>query len=325
MTRNQDVANVLYEISQILEIQGVPFKPRAYQRAALNVEALGEDIEVVAKEGRLGTIPGVGAAIEEKIATFLKTGKLPYLEEIRQELPPGVLRFLSVPGIGPKTALRLNKELKIVTLDELEKAAKAGRIRALKGFGEKSEREILESLARVRTPVRRLPYPTVYEVAQDVKKLLLSSGLAEKVEPAGSLRRGRDTVGDLDVLAVAPGPKAGKLVAVFKAYPDVYKVLESGSTRARVVLKSGLQVDLRVVPKESFGAALQYFTGSKEHNIALRTRALKKGWTINEYALSRKKDGKRIAGETEEGIYEKLGLAWVPPELRENVGEIELA
>lgn len=325
MTRNRDVANVLYEIAQLLEIQGVAFKPRAYQRAAMNIEALGEDIEQVVREGRLDEIPGVGKAIAEKVTTFLETGKLAYLDQLRKELPKGLVELLTVPGVGPKSALRLEKELGIHSLKELESAAKAGRIRALKGFGEKSEREILDGIAQRRAMPQRMPYPSAYEACQDLLAFLRAIDGVSRVDYAGSLRRGRDTVGDLDLLAIAPAARAGSVVSAFKKHRDVERVLESGETRSRVLMKRGLQVDLRIVPPESFGAALQYFTGSKDHNIALRTLALRKGWTINEYALSRKKDGRRLAGATEEEIYEKLGLRWIPPELRENHGEIEAA
>lgn len=325
MTRNQEVAKILHEISTILELQGVPFKPRAYQRAALNIEALGEDVGAVAKAGRLAEIPGVGEAIAEKIREYLETGRLEYLEKIRKEVPSGLLEILRVPGVGPKTALRLLKELKVRGLADLETAAKAGKIRTLQGFGEKTEREILDGIARLRGAPARMPYPAALEVAEDLLKHLEGSGLVERAEAAGSLRRGRDTVGDVDLLVIAPPRAALKVVHRFESHRDVERVLESGTTRARVLLRGGLQVDLRIVAKESFGAALQYFTGSKEHNIALRTRALRRGWTINEYALARKRDGVRIAGASEEEIYAKLGLDWVPPEVRENQGEIEAA
>ena len=325
MTRNQEVAQLLYEMAQILEVQGVPFKPRAYQRAALNVESLGEDVAVLAQEDRLAKVPGVGKAIEEKIREFLATGQIRRLEELRKEIPPGVLALLQVPGIGPKTAVRLQKELKIRSMADLEKAAKAGKIRGLKGFGEKSEQEMLSSVARVKARPSRIPYAAALTVAEDLVSHLRKRSPADQVEYAGSLRRGRDTVGDLDLLAVATAKKAPAVIEAFKAFGQVVTVLESGTTRARAILSGGVHVDLRVVEPGSYGAALVYFTGSKAHDIALRTRALKKGWTVNEYALADKKTGKRIAGATEEELYAKLGLRWIPPELREDIGELELA
>lgn len=325
LTRNQDVANLLYEIGELLEVQGVAFKPRAYQRAARNIEAMGEDVEALAREDRLDQVPGVGEAIEEKIKEFLSTDRLAYLEKLRKEVPEGVRVLMAVPGIGPKRAVLLNKELKISTLSQLEAAAKGGRIRGIPGFGEQWERQILGALQQVRAQGSRVPYVTALQLARDLVAHLETTGGAQRIEPAGSLRRGRDTVGDLDLLAIASANRAASVLQAFQNYPKVTKVIESGSTRSRVLLSGGFQVDLRVIPPSSFGAALQYFTGSKEHSIALRTLARKKGWTINEYALSQIKTGKRIAGTTEEEIYHALGLEWIPPELRENRGEIEAA
>jgi DNA polymerase (family X) len=325
LTRNQEVARLLYEMAQILEVQGVPFKPRAYQRAAQNLETLGEDVAVLVEEDRLGDVPGVGQAIEEKVREYLQTGKIRRLEELRKAIPPGVLALLQVPGIGPKTAVKLQKELKIRSVADLEKAAKAGRVRGLAGFGPKKEEGMLASVARAKDRPARIPYAAALTVAEDLVAHLRERSGASRVDYAGSLRRGRDTVGDLDLLAVATKTHAAGVVGAFKGFRQVVKVLESGTTRARAILSDGVHVDLRVVEPHEYGAALLYFTGSKEHGIALRTRALKKGWTINEYALSDKKTGKRIAGATEEEIYAKLGLAWIPPELRENLGEIERA
>lgn len=325
MTRNQEVAGVLYEIAQLLEVQGVAFKPRAYQRAARAIESLGEDVEALAQADRLREVPGVGQAIDEKVKEFLSSGSLKYLEQLRSELPSGLTNLMRVPGIGPKSAVRLHQELKVSTLEELEKAAKGGRVRSLKGFGEKSEQEILAAIARVREQPQRVSYSEGFEVAEALRTVLARVPGVKAVEPAGSLRRGRDTVADVDLLVSAPASAGAAVLKAFTTFARVSQVVESGSTRAIVLLRNGLQVDLRVVAPESFGAALQYFTGSKEHNIALRTRALKKGWTINEYALSDKKTGERIAGTTEEEIYAKLGMAWIAPELRENQGEIDLA
>lgn len=325
MTRNQDVAQLLYQISQLLEIKNVPFKPRAYQRAATNVEALGEDLEVLAEAGRLDEIPGVGEAIAEKITEFLHTGKIEYLERLRKEFPPGLLELMRLPGLGPKKALRLHEALKIGSLAQLKTAAERGQIRKLKGFGEKTEQEILAAITRVAEAPTRVPQPTALEVARDLLGLLRSHHSRNRFEYAGSLRRGRDFVGDVDLLAEATPSEASAIVKTFVGYRDAAKVLEKGDTRARVRLRSGLGVDLRIVPSESFGAAYQYFTGNKEHNIRLRTLAQKKGLSLNEYALTRKSNGRRVAGATEEEVYAALGLHWIPPELREDRGEIEEA
>lgn len=325
MTRNQEVAAVLYEIAQILELQGVAFKPRAYQRAAMNIESLGEDVEVVVREDRLGEVPGVGRAIEEKVREFLERGRLKYLDQLRKEVPRGLLEILQLPGVGPKTASRLYQELKVTSVSKLKQAAAAGRLRTLKGFGEKTEQEILRAIDRVgRTPSRH-PYPTALEVASDLIQTLRATGKGGRMEAAGSLRRGRDTVGDVDLLVEASEKDAPPLIRAFTQYRRVKETLEAGGTRARVLLDNGIGVDLRVVPAESYGAALCYFTGSKDHNIALRSLALKRGLTLNEYALARKATGRAVAGKTEEEIYQRLGLAWIPPERRENRGEIEQA
>jgi DNA polymerase (family X) len=326
LSKNQDVVNLLYEIAQLLEIQGVQFKPRAYQRAAQNIETLTEDIEKLVAEERLGTVPGVGSAIEDKVTEFVKTGKLEYLEKLRKEVPPGLAELMQLPHVGPKTALRLYKELKIHNLAELEKALAEHRLQGLKGFGEKSESEIQKSLARqTKIPARRFDWLSAHEVAQALSAYMRRIDGLGRIEFAGSYRRGRDTVGDLDLLVEAPEAQASGAMDAFIAYRRVTDTLEKGTTRSRVLLDNGMQVDLRVVPTESFGAALIYFTGSKDHNIAVRSLALKKGYTLNEYALTTKDGGKKVASATEEEVYKRLGMAWVPPEIRENRGEVPLA
>lgn len=325
MSKNREVAQLLYQIGEILELQGVAFKPRAYQRAAQNIEALGEDIEAVMREGRLGEIPGVGDAIQEKVAEFLKSGRLQYVEKLKKEVPAGVLQILQLPGIGPKTTTRLWKELKIDTLSKLRKACQSHQLQNVKGFGAKTEEEILRAIQRAARAPDRFPVTVAIESAQEIEQHLRSSGVAGRIALAGSYRRGRDTVGDLDMLVEAPAAKASAVTTAFLGFARVKDTLERGDTRSRVLLSNGLQVDLRVIASESFGAAMQYFTGSKDHNIAVRTLAVKKGLTMNEYAVSRKKDGRRIAGATEEEVYRAVGLSWIPPELRENRGEIELA
>lgn len=325
MGRNQDFARLLYELAELLELENETFKPRAYRRAAQNIEALGKDIADLAAQGKLDEIPGVGESIRKKLEEFLATGTFQTLERMRKAIPPGLHEMLQLPGVGPKTAKRLFQELGIKDLDQLEKKAKAGRIRGLKGFGEKSEQEILAAIDRRRKAPARVPYPVALETVRELIPYLQATKLVHQVEAAGSLRRGRDTVGDIDILATAKKGDVVKVVEAFKEYRQGSRVLASGSTRSSVLLQSGIQVDLRIVDEQSFGAALLYFTGSKPHNIALRALALKKDWTLNEYALSRKKDGKPVARATEKEIYEALGLAWVPPELREDQGEIALA
>ncbi|MBI2078832.1 MAG: DNA polymerase/3'-5' exonuclease PolX [Euryarchaeota archaeon] len=325
MSRNVEVAALLYQIAKILEIQGVPFKPRAYQRAALNVESLAEDIERVVAEDRLEEIPGVGEAIALKIKEYLTSGKLAYLEKLKKEVPEGLLALMAVPGLGPKKAQRLWKELKIHSLDELKAALAAHKVRDHPGFGEKSEADLLKAVGNVAQSQLRHSLFEARQHADTLAAHLRKDAGKSTMVFAGSYRRGRDTVGDLDLLVEASTKDAPKVIDAFTRYPLVDDVLEKGTTRSRVRLKPHLQVDLRVVPAESFGAAMLYFTGSKEHNIALRSLALRKGYTLNEYALSRKKDGRRLAGATEDEVYGNLGLKWIPPEIRENRGEIELA
>jgi DNA polymerase (family 10) len=327
LSRNKEVADLLYKIAKILDMQQVQFKPRAYQRAAVNVESLGEDIEVLVAQDRLGQVPGVGEAIAKKIKEFVETGKLRYYEELIQEVPEGLLAMMSIQGVGPKKALRLYKELQIKNVDELRAALEAHKLRDLKGFGEKSEQEILKALNQgggVESP--RISWYEADQMARELGAYMRKATKAKRVEFAGSYRRGRDTVGDLDLLVEADEAHAAQVIETFVSFGRVRDVMaRKGTTGSRVRLSTGLQVDLRVLPKKSFGAALVYFTGSKDHNIALRSLALKKGLTLNEYALAKKEDETPVEGETEEAIYKRLGLAWVPPELRENRGELERA
>ncbi len=326
LSKNQEVVEVLYEIAQLLETQGVQFKPRAYQRAAQNIEQLTDDIEKIVAEDRLGTIPGVGDAIKDKVTEFVTTGKLEYLEKLRKEVPPGLRELMLLPHVGPKTALRLYKELNIKSLAELEKALAEHKLQGLKGFGEKSEAEIQKSLTRQeKIPTQRFDWLTAHEVALGLNAYMRRVKGLGRIEFAGSYRRARDTVGDLDLLVEASADLASAATDAFIAYRRVTDTLEKGPTRSRVLLDNGMQVDLRVIPTESFGAALVYFTGSKDHNIAVRSLALKKGYTLNEYALTTKAGAKKVASATEEDIYTRLGMKWVPPEIRENRGEVELA
>lgn len=323
MSRNKEVADLLHKIAKILEIQKVPFKPRAYQRAALNIESLAEDIESLVAQDRLREIPGVGEAIAAKVTEFVTTGKLRYLEELQKTVPDSLLALTLLSGVGPKTALRLHDEFKIHSLDDLKSALDAHRLQGHKGIGAKTEDELRKALATVHEQ-KRVSLWAAQQSAQEIERHL-QAPLRLRMAFAGSFRRGRDTVGDLDLLVEAPERDAPGIVEAFAAFPRVRDVVERGGTRARIVLRDGLQVDLRVVAPASFGAALVYFTGSKEHNIALRSLALRKGYTLNEYALTRKRDGKPMPSVTEEAVYERLGLQWVPPELRENRGELDLA
>ena len=316
--KNKEVARVLYAIADLLEIKEEKFKPNAYRKAAQNIELLPEDIEKVFEQGNLEKIPGVGKNIAKKIEEFLKTGKLEYYERLKKEIPVDVEALSSIEGMGPKKIKTLYNELGIKNLSELEKAAREGKIREIKGMGEKTEKKILESIAFARKGKREL-LGVILPEAMELKALLEKK--VEMISIAGSLRRMKETVGDMDILAFSSQP--AEVMDFFTSMENVEAVIAKGETKSSVRLESGIQVDLRIVPKESFGSALQYFTGSKEHNIAVRKIAVRAGCKLNEYGLF--KGEKRIAGESEEEVYRALGMDYIPPELRENRGEVEAA
>ena len=320
--KNELVARILYEIADLLDLDGVAFKPRAYRRAAGVVESLGEPIEDLVASGRHAELPGVGEAIAKKIAEIVETGHLAYHDELRARLPIDLYALTRVEGVGPKTAKLLYDALGVKTLADLEAAARDGKVRTVKGLGEKIEEKILRGLAETRGVEGRILLGLALPLAESLIATLRETGLFERLEYAGSLRRGRETIGDLDLLAVSDDPPAA--VAAFVGLPDVAEVLAHGESKSSVRLGNRMQVDLRIVPAESFGAALQYFTGSKAHNIALRKLAVGKGWKLNEYGLYDAEDHP-IAGADEDGVYRALGLAPIPPELREDAGELASA
>ena len=320
--RNANLVRALREMADRLDLDGVPFKPRAYRRAADVIASLVEPIEALVKEGRQGQLPGIGEAIAKKMEEFAVTGKLTSLEELRARLPIDLPELTQVEGIGPKTAKLLYEQLGVRNLRDLERAARAGSIRGIKGLGEKSEMKILRGLAEVSRIEGRILLGDAWNAAETVIGALKATGFFERIQAAGSLRRGSDTIGDLDLLAVSADP--GAAARVFAELPDVVEVLAHGEKKSSIRLEGGLQVDLRIVPSGSFGAALQYFTGSKAHNVALRKRAVERGWKLNEYGLY-DKSGQAIAGAEESEVYEKLGLQPIPPELREDQGEMQRA
>lgn len=318
--KNAEVAKILYEIADLLEIEGVEFKPRAYRKAAQNIESLSIDIEDLYKRGELEKIPGVGKSIAEKIKEYLNTGKVRKLEELRKKIPVDIESLSAIEGLGPKMIKILYEKLGVKNIDDLEKVAKERRIRRLKGFGEKIEQKILEGiqLARQRQHRRFLlgfVLPEANAIVEELKPYV------DKISLAGSIRRRKETIGDVDILAVSSKPEIA--MDVFTSMKRVEKVLAKGTTKSSVRLYGGIQVDLRIVEEESFGSALQYFTGSKEHNIEVRKIAIKLGYKLNEYGLF--KNEERVAGRSEEEVYKALGMRWIPPELRENRGEIEAA
>jgi DNA polymerase (family 10) len=322
--RNEEVVAMLEETADLMEIAGEnPFKARAYRRAADAIAALKEPIEELVKAKRLNQIEGVGESIARDITEFLQKGTTTRLEQLRQKYPPQLRKLLEIQGVGPRTVAMLFERLGIATVDELEAAAKAGKLTKLPGMGEQKVRNILEGIQLWRQQQGRVPLHIALAIAERIVARLRELPQVEQILPAGSLRRWKETVGDLDILVATRDSEP--VMERFVKLPEVQKVLAHGTTKSSVLMADNLQVDLRAVDPESFGAASQYFTGSKAHNIALRNRALKLGLTINEYGVFREATGEKVAGETEEGVYEVVGLLWIPPELREDRGELEAA
>ncbi len=316
---NAEIAAALEEVADILDFQGAnPFRVRAYRNAARTVAEMTESVaDLIQREGgnlnTLSALPGIGKDLAEKIATLAQTGTLPLLEELRSQVPEGVLDMLRIPGLGPKRAATLYRELGVTNLEELRRACEEHRVRNLRGFGEKTEAAILEGLELAAQASQRMYWAYADQIAQSIRDHMKSCRGIRQMEFAGSYRRGKETVGDLDLLVVTED--TDRVMDHFARFPGIQKILARGDTKMSVRLQIGLQVDLRSVPEESFGAALQYFTGSKEHNIVLRTRAKDRGLKVNEYGVFRGQE--RIAGRTEEEVYAALGLPWIPPELRE--------
>jgi len=323
MSANARVSEVLYEIGELLTIKGDRFRSRAYNMAAQRVRTLTEDVRRIRERGELEEIPGVGKSIAGVIEEVLDTGQSSQLEDLREALPTGVRDLMELEGVGPKKALRFQQELGIATIDNLEAAIKAGRLRDLRGFGEKTEENLLRSIEEFRTRQGRFLLGAVLPVIEEILSYLSGSDAVLEAEVAGSARRRRETVGDLDILVASVEPE--KAVERFVTMPPVTRVLSQGTTKSTVVLEKNLQVDLRVIPPEDYGAALQYFTGSMEHNVELRTIAVKMGYKLSEYGLFDRDTNRVVASRTEEEIYKALGMDLIPPELRENRGEIEAA
>jgi DNA polymerase (family 10) len=321
--KNKEVAYLLYEIADILEIQAVKFKPQAYRRAAQNIENLGESIEEVHKNGKLRDISGVGEAIAKKVGEFLDEGRLEYLENLREEVPEGVLTLLEIPGLGPKKVSLLYNEVGILNIEELKAACKNHALEKVRGLGAKTEANILHGIKLLETARGRFLLNEALHNGEALSAYISTIKSVKKIELAGSLRRMKDTVGDLDVLVTSEEPQ--EVMESFVSYEDVAEVLMKGDTKSSIRLGDGMQVDLRVVPSESFGAAMQYFTGSKEHNVKVRKVAISKGLKINEYGVFKKDSEEKLAGSDEKKVYKALGLQFIPPELREDRGEVELA
>ncbi len=321
--KNSEIAGIFFEMADLLEMQGVEWKPRAYRNAARAIDA-AEDVEIILKKGgrkALLEIPGIGEALADKIIEYVETGKIKEYERLTGKLPEGVHAMMHIMGVGPKKAWRLYKELGIKGVDQLERACKKGKLRTHKGFGAKTEEDILKGIATLRTGQERILLWKACQISQEIISRLEKLREVRAIEPAGSLRRMQETIGDIDILVISSNPEI--VMDTFTGMPDVVRVLARGGTKSSVQLKEGINADVRVLEPKSFGAALQYFTGNKEHNIAVRQIAIKKGLKLSEYGLF--KGSKQIAGKTEEEVYKKLGLEWMPPELRQNTGEIEAA
>jgi DNA polymerase (family 10) len=323
MSLNTEIAKTLYEIGEILTIKGDRFRSRAYNMAAQRVTALTEDIRVIAERGELEQIPGVGKSIALTISDILENSESEVLNDLRESLPPGVLRMIEIEGIGPKLAMRFSQELNLTSIGELEKAAKEQKLRGLKGFGVKKEENILKAISEYKNRSTRFLLGEVLPIIQGILTYMGGNEAVRRVEVAGSARRRKETVGDLDVLVSSNEPEI--VTKHFVSMPPIVRIIGQGPTKSTVVLRNMLQVDLRVIRPESYGAALQYFTGSKEHNVKLRTIGVNAGLKLNEYGLYDRETDELIAAEDEGTIYESMGLRWIPPEIRENTGEIEAA
>lgn len=322
--KNQFVATTLDMIADLMDLKGeMFFKTRAYRIAAQTIAALDEDIEIRVQQGTLESIPGIGEALAKKITELVQTGNLEYLERLKKEVPTGLLDLLGIPGLGPKKVAALYKNLGITGIKELQKAANNGKLRTLEGFGEITERNILRGIQLLEKTSGRVLLNVAYEDGMRYLSYLIKNKKIKKIHIAGSLRRMKETIGDVDILVSSNDPEV--VMNHFVKYPEVAQVLAKGTTKSSVILNDQLQVDLRVVEEKSYGAALQYFTGSKDHNVTLRGCAIKKGFKLNEYGLFDKTTEKYIAGKTEEEIYTKIGMQYIEPELRENRGEFGAA
>ncbi len=328
---NKSIANILYETADLMEVANEDsFRIRSYRRAAEAIESLDQQLaDIYQDQKALRAIPGIGKGMAANIKEIFTEGKLAVHEELLKKYHPSMLELLKISGMGPKTIALIWDAFQVCDVDGVAKLASEGKLRGLPRLSEKSEQKILKAIESYRQMTGRFHLDAADEIAQQMTAQLEKLPGVDKVTPAGSLRRGRETVGDLDLLVTGKcctnEAQRNKVIEKILGFPGILEVLAKGENKVSFKLRSGMQVDVRLLPPESFGAALQYFTGSKNHNVSLRQRALKQGYTLSEYGLVRMEDEKRVAGRTEEEIYRKLGLEWIPPELRENNGEIEAA
>jgi DNA polymerase (family 10) len=324
MMNNRQLADTFTLIANLSEIKGeIIYKTLAYRKAAENLTSLGREASEYWKEGKLEEIPGVGKAISEKIDELLKTGKLQFLEKLKKEVPPGLADWLQVPGLGPKKIALIWKTLNITTLAQLEKAARAGKLRDMPGMGAKSETQIITGIESLSRRSGRIPLGRAWPLANDITAALKKVKGVAAAEPAGSLRRMRSTVGDLDILVASKESSA--VMEAFVHLPGVSRVLGKGDTKSSIEFSDGVRAQVWVHPPERFGTALVYATGSKDHNVRLRELALDRGLSLSEHSLTKTKGKGEILCATEEEVYKTLGLPWIPPELREDRGEVQAA
>jgi DNA polymerase (family 10) len=321
--KNNEVAELLEEIADLLELKEVPFKPAAYRKAAMIIESLSEDIEEIWKKGKLEEIPSVGKGISKKISDFLEDGKSSYLEKLKKQTPVDIEELGKIEGLGPKTIAKLYKKLHVRNLRDLEKAAKEGEIRKIFGLGPTVEENILKSIEFSKMSSERHLLGFVLPIVNELMGELGQLKEIKRIEVAGSTRRRKETIRDIDILITSN--ESEKVMDFFVSMGNVDDVLAKGPTKSSVRLREGIQADVRIINEKSYGAALLYFTGSKEHNIALRRIAMSKNMKLSEYGLFSKKTNKMLAGKTEEEVYRKLGMPYIEPELREDNGEIETA
>ena len=325
LPKNADIADQFDLLADFLELEGSDqFRPLAYRRAAQRMRETGGSIAQLAVDGKAKQLSGIGKTIEEKIVQIVEDGRIEALAKREQRVPADVVEFMHLPGLGPKTARRIWQELGVETLDDLRKAAESERLRTLTGLGPKTEENVLKALSTPRKKIERKPLlGQALPAVRAVVEVLREHPAADQVSEAGSVRRLKEQVRDLDIIATASDPKA--LIAYFTELAWVEEIVAKGNTKATVVANDGLRFDLRVVPPESYGNLLQHFTGSKQHNVALREEAVRRKLSVSEYGIQDTESGEVFTDKTEETMYERLGYPWIPPELRENMGELQAA
>ncbi len=321
---NIDIARIFDDIADVLELKDEnPFRIRSYRRAARVIHDMPEDAKTLVAEGRITEVRGIGKGLAEKIEDIIKTGTTEFYEEIRKDAFYHLADLLNIPGIGPKLAVKLNREIGVETVDDLEEAAVKGKLNSLEGMGEKIEEKILKGIEQYRRSTGRFTIADAITYAEAIMKTLKAIKGVSRIDIAGSLRRMRETTGDVDILVISKS--AGLIMDAFTSLDSVADVLAKGDTKSSVLLRSGIQVDLRILPQASYGSALHYFTGSKDHNVVMRDRGKRMGLKVSEYGVFDTKSEKRIAGKTEKEVFRAVGLPFIPPELRENSGEFEAA